>query len=210
MTTPMNPPPPPPPRRGGPTDRPTPPRPPAFSPERSEQAVATFNLALEQPTASRAAFVAQACGGDDALQARVEELLAAHEKAAGFLDDDAPLSPELEEQLARLKPEKQATGSGRTSCSSMRKRSREACTMRKPPSRRSPPMRSRLPPPQQTTNLKSNSQDPVLRRHSIHLRYSVSWRTASQAIACSLLASVSLTSPGLPGRPSGLLPYSVE
>jgi serine/threonine protein kinase/tetratricopeptide (TPR) repeat protein len=53
----------------------------------------------------RAAFVAEACGEDGELQERVRELLAAHKRAEGFVKSDAPLSPEVEEQMARLKPE---------------------------------------------------------------------------------------------------------
>jgi len=34
----------------------------------------------------RAAFLEQACGGDDALRQRVEELLRSHEQASGLLD----------------------------------------------------------------------------------------------------------------------------
>jgi hypothetical protein len=66
-----------------------------------------FTSALERPAGERAAFVAEACGDDGELQARVRELLAAHEGAGGFLEADAPLSPEVEEQMARLKPEEE-------------------------------------------------------------------------------------------------------
>ena len=85
--------------------RPPPPRVPGLSAERAARAEETFNSALERPAAERAAFVAEACAEDADLQARVGKLLAAHEQADGFLEADAPLSPEVEEQMARLKPE---------------------------------------------------------------------------------------------------------
>jgi WD40 repeat protein/serine/threonine protein kinase len=44
-----------------------------------------FNAAVHLKGASRAAFLAQACAGNDALRQRVEALLAAHSQAGGFL-----------------------------------------------------------------------------------------------------------------------------
>src|SRR6185503_2488064 len=82
-----------------------PPRPPALSAERAARAEAVFNSALERPVAQREAYVVEACGDDEDLQQRVRRLLAAHEQAEGFLEADAPHSPEIEEQFARLKPE---------------------------------------------------------------------------------------------------------
>ncbi len=73
--------------------------------ERAARAEATFNSALDRPAAEREAYVTDVCGDDAKLQARVRELLAAHERAQGFMPDDAPLSPEVEAELARLKPE---------------------------------------------------------------------------------------------------------
>ncbi len=103
----MNPPSPPPHRPSGspaPSERA---RRPALSPERAARLEATFNSALERPAVERAAFVASECGDDADLQARVRELLAAHERVGGFLHDDAPNSPEIEAELARLKPEEE-------------------------------------------------------------------------------------------------------
>lgn len=97
------PPPPPPPRTPVPPAPAAPPRLPAR--ERTARAEATFNSALDRPAAERAAYVAGACGDDAELQARVRELLAAHERAEGFLPDEASLSPEIEAEMARLKPE---------------------------------------------------------------------------------------------------------
>jgi eukaryotic-like serine/threonine-protein kinase len=48
---------------------------------------ALFAAALEQPPPRRATFLAEACGADKQLQAEVEELLAAHARADGFLED---------------------------------------------------------------------------------------------------------------------------
>jgi eukaryotic-like serine/threonine-protein kinase len=111
MNTPMTPPQPPP-RSPGLPPRPLPPHPRAFSAERAARAEATFNSALERPAAARAAFVAEACGEDGELQARVRELLAAHERAEGFMKGDALVSPEVEAELARLKPEEGGEGIG--------------------------------------------------------------------------------------------------
>jgi WD40 repeat protein/predicted Ser/Thr protein kinase len=59
-----------------------------------------FSAALERPPQNRIAFVRQACGGDAALETRVQSLLDAHEKAGevlpappeviGDLDESAP------------------------------------------------------------------------------------------------------------------------
>ena len=92
MNTPMPPPPPP---KPGPPSRPKPPA----------RAEATFNSALERPPAEREAFVAQACGDDTVLVAEVRGMLAANEGAGDFPKAEAPHSPEVERELARLKPE---------------------------------------------------------------------------------------------------------
>ena len=48
---------------------------------------ALFAAVLEKPTrAERAAYLEGACGGDHALRARIEALLAAHEGSGGALD----------------------------------------------------------------------------------------------------------------------------
>jgi serine/threonine protein kinase/Leucine-rich repeat (LRR) protein len=93
--------PPPPPKKGsfGPLKRPS--LPPAFA----IRAEATFNSALARPAAERAAFVLQACGDQAEILAEVRALLASHEAAGDFLSTEAPTSPEIDEQLARLKPE---------------------------------------------------------------------------------------------------------
>src|SRR5262245_24687512 len=56
-----------------------------------------FHLALEKPPHERAAFLAEACGGDGALRRRVEALLQAHDDPASFLRAPPPdLAPTLE------------------------------------------------------------------------------------------------------------------
>jgi eukaryotic-like serine/threonine-protein kinase len=52
-----------------------------------------FAAALELPAEKRADYIRDACGGDDELRKRVEALLAAHEKAGGFLAEPAALNP---------------------------------------------------------------------------------------------------------------------
>jgi len=49
-----------------------------------------FNEALSKPRAERAAFLAAACGDDDALRKRVEVLLSAHENPGSFLKQPIP------------------------------------------------------------------------------------------------------------------------
>jgi len=48
-----------------------------------------YHLALEQPAESRAAFVAQACGGDEVLRREVESLLSSSEDDEGYLETPA-------------------------------------------------------------------------------------------------------------------------
>jgi predicted Ser/Thr protein kinase len=48
-----------------------------------------FGEALSLPLAERAAYLARACGGDEALRAEVERLLQAHDRAGGFIERSA-------------------------------------------------------------------------------------------------------------------------
>src|SRR4029434_879060 len=64
---------------------------------------AIFHEALERAPAEREAFVLEASGGDESLQHEIQRLLAAHEEAGTYLEP--PNSPEIEAELARLKPE---------------------------------------------------------------------------------------------------------
>jgi serine/threonine protein kinase len=91
----------PPPNPPGPSH---PPGPPKLRPDLAARAAATFNSALDRPIGERAAFVAGECVGDDELHQHVRRLLAAHEGAGGFLGEP-PMASEIEEELARHKPE---------------------------------------------------------------------------------------------------------
>jgi serine/threonine protein kinase len=64
---------------------------------------AIFHEALERASAERDAFVAERCAGDKSLQQEVQRLLAADEEAGAYFEP--PRSPEIEAELARLKPE---------------------------------------------------------------------------------------------------------
>lgn len=71
---------------------------------RAVQVAEIFGAATDLTEEKRGAFLAVACGGDDDIAAEVRALLAAHDGAGAFLQDDDPLSPDLEEKWARLKP----------------------------------------------------------------------------------------------------------
>ena len=62
-----------------------------------------FEHAAALPAAERAAWLDEACAGQPELRAEVEELLRSHE-AGGFMKG-APRRPDIEAELARLKPE---------------------------------------------------------------------------------------------------------
>jgi tetratricopeptide (TPR) repeat protein len=72
---------------------------------------AIFHEALTGAHAERDAFVAEACAGDEALQQEVQRLLVAHEDAGAYFE--RPNSPEIEAELARLKPEQEGERIGR-------------------------------------------------------------------------------------------------
>src|SRR5438093_11539655 len=55
-----------------------------MNPSREE---ALFALALEKPTAERAAFLDRECSGAAQLRQRVENLLQAHERAGQFVNE---------------------------------------------------------------------------------------------------------------------------
>ncbi len=70
-----------------------------------------FDAALNCPESERAAYLAEACADDPALRERVERLLAAYERSEAVFE--APISPEIERELARLKPEEEGERIGR-------------------------------------------------------------------------------------------------
>jgi serine/threonine protein kinase len=57
-----------------------------MSPDRWQQIEHLYHLALDQEAGSRAAFVANACGGDEALKREVESLLEAGDGADSYLE----------------------------------------------------------------------------------------------------------------------------
>ena len=59
-----------------------------MTPERHQQAGEVYYAALERPAREWAAFLAEACGGDEGLRREVESLLAAHQRAGAFLATD--------------------------------------------------------------------------------------------------------------------------
>ena len=73
-------------------------------PARAAKVEATFLSALDRAPEQREAFIAGECAGDEELSAEVKEMLALHRKAGDFMEEP-PMTPEIEEQLARLKPE---------------------------------------------------------------------------------------------------------
>ena len=74
---------------------------------------AIFEAAIELPVEQRAAYLQEACAGDDALRQRVEDLLRAHEMAGTFMGSPAaalkrettPIKPleQLGERIGRYK-----------------------------------------------------------------------------------------------------------
>jgi serine/threonine protein kinase/TolB-like protein/Tfp pilus assembly protein PilF len=67
------------------------------TPDRWNQVKTILEAVLGQPTGERVAFLAGACGGDDALRAEVESLLASDERASRFMPTAA-----LQDALQRL------------------------------------------------------------------------------------------------------------
>lgn len=60
-----------------------------------------FSEAIKLLPTDRAAFLARACAGDDALRRRVEVLLAAHDPADSFLEPEALTGPNMESNNSR-------------------------------------------------------------------------------------------------------------
>ncbi|MFL6333374.1 MAG: protein kinase domain-containing protein, partial [Pyrinomonadaceae bacterium] len=80
-----------------------------MTPERWQQIEEVFHAAAARPPAVRAAFLAQACAGDETLRREVECLLAAHEEAASFMN-----APALEAAAERLAGEQADLMPGKT------------------------------------------------------------------------------------------------
>ena len=80
----------------------------------ADRLIEVFNEAEALPTgAEREQFLAAACGDDANLRAQVDELLRADEQASGFISPGAAVSPALEAEFARLKPEEAGDRIGR-------------------------------------------------------------------------------------------------
>ncbi len=60
-----------------------------MKPERWQQLDQLFHAALERTPKQRAAFLDEACAGDEGLRKQIEALLAAHEKAGSFIENQA-------------------------------------------------------------------------------------------------------------------------
>lgn len=60
-----------------------------MKPERWQQLDALFHAALERKSVERAAFLEEACAGDESLRRQVEALLVAHEEAGSFIERPA-------------------------------------------------------------------------------------------------------------------------
>jgi eukaryotic-like serine/threonine-protein kinase len=60
-----------------------------MEPERWQKIERLYHAALEEEKSRRAAFLEQACAGDEALRRQVELLLAQQEKAGSFLEAPA-------------------------------------------------------------------------------------------------------------------------
>ena len=70
-----------------------------MTPEQFARLRTIFQDALDQPPERRRAWLAEACGGDGALQREAESLLAAHDTAGDFLDAPVHVDPEELETL---------------------------------------------------------------------------------------------------------------
>lgn len=76
-----------------------------MAPERWQQVKEIFCSVLELPSERRAAFLSEACGGQDSLRSEVESLISAHEESDHFIDVPAfQASAEMLEDDSELKP----------------------------------------------------------------------------------------------------------
>src|SRR5215472_4282073 len=78
----------------------------------ARRAADIFTEALSVPGAERAAFLAQACGGDEQLRQKVEALLKSHEEIGDFLEE-APDKSVSEARIAAVADQKPAERIGR-------------------------------------------------------------------------------------------------
>ena len=81
-----------------------------MQPERWRQIEQLFHSALKVEESRRAAFLEEACAGDEGLRLKLESLLAHHEEAGSFLesplwkdaDPDLPILKQAKAEYARL------------------------------------------------------------------------------------------------------------
>ncbi|MFN2513927.1 MAG: protein kinase [Pyrinomonadaceae bacterium] len=66
-----------------------------MTPERWQLVDELFHSVLEREPAERAAFLAEACAGDEVLRREVEKLITAHEEDGSFIDSPAYANPDL-------------------------------------------------------------------------------------------------------------------
>jgi serine/threonine protein kinase/tetratricopeptide (TPR) repeat protein len=74
-----------------------------MTPERWQQIEKLFHSALERESGERAAFLAQACNGDESLRREVESLIGSHEKSDSFIE--APAADIAAELVAGREPQ---------------------------------------------------------------------------------------------------------
>ena len=60
-----------------------------MTPERWQQITSIFQVALQRDASSRAAYLNEACAGDDSLRREVEGMLASHDQASRFIEEPA-------------------------------------------------------------------------------------------------------------------------
>ena len=77
-----------------------------MNPERWQQIDRLFHSALERNGGERAAFLAQACLGDERLRQEIDSLLASHDQAASFIETPAgdAAAGLMAERHSRLRP----------------------------------------------------------------------------------------------------------
>jgi predicted Ser/Thr protein kinase len=73
-----------------------------MTPERWDRIKTVFMAALDQPAGQRRAWLHEACAGDEALRAEIQELLDAHDDGEPFLDAPVQVDPA---DLADLSPD---------------------------------------------------------------------------------------------------------
>src|SRR5215470_4257669 len=78
----------------------------------ARRAADLFTEALSVPVEEHAAFLAQACGGDERLRQKVEALLKSHEEIGDFLEE-VPDEAVKEARIAAMAEEKPAERIGR-------------------------------------------------------------------------------------------------